>query len=206
MTIRDLFTANTIRFVAVTVVLGAIGSGAWEWLLKPALMNASEFGLNIATLGMKTFKNSLYKEIALGFHEEPSVRLYAAVYGFLPSFILGIMGGWFLHTRNPRKESGEVNSADRLAEKLSRPMLLIVTFMLVFSIIQANQMSYVSRAITHFHVLIQIAGPYLSEDQRLSYQSRFAQISSKEDYEKLIAELSALCHNKTLKVPSFSVW
>lgn len=206
MAIRDIFTAKTIRFIAITIVLGAIGSGAWEWVLKPALTSASEFGLDVATLGIKSFKDSLYQEVALGFHEEPSVRLYLAIFGILPSFILGVLSGGFFAVRNSKTENSEKNAVAHLMKWLYRPTLLIFTFMLVFSIVQANQMGYVSRAITHFHVLLQIAGPHLGEGQRLLYQSQFAQISSKDDYEKLVKELSALCREKNLKAPEFSVW
>jgi ABC-type nitrate/sulfonate/bicarbonate transport system permease component len=205
MAISDLLSAKTVRFITVTILLGAIGSGAWEWVLKPALTSVSEFGLNVATLGIKSFKDSLYKKIALGFHEESSVKLYVAVFGFLPAFILGILTGFF-RGRNRSNEPGAPNTFDKVMGKLIRPFLIFVIFILTFSVVQANQMAYVSRSITHFHVLLQIASPYISENQRLLYQSQFAQISSKENYAKIVDELTAICHAKNLKTPEFSIW
>jgi ABC-type nitrate/sulfonate/bicarbonate transport system permease component len=205
MAIGDLLSAKTVRFIAITIFLGAIGSGAWEWVLKPALTSVSEFGLNVATLGIKSFKDSLYKEVALGFHEEPSVRLYVAVFGFLPSFILGILTG-FLRGQNRSAEPETTTIIDKVVVKLFRPFLILVIFLLVFAVVQANQMTYISRSITHFHVLLQMTSPYISEHQRLLYQSRFAQVSSKDDYAKVVDELTTICHTNNLKTPEFSVW
>lgn len=205
MTFNEIFTAKTARFVAITIVLGAIGSGAWEWVLKPALTSTSEFGLNVATLGMKNFKDSLYKEVALGFHEESSVRLYIAAFSTLPMFLLGVMTG-MVKARGSLKKKEDPGIFDKVMDKTLKPALIFGVFILVFSIVQANQMAYVSKAITHFHVLLRVASPYLGEDQRLQYQSRFSQVSSKEDYEKLITELSTLCKARSLKIPEFSIW
>jgi len=205
MEFRQLFTAKTLRFISVTILLGAVGSGAWEWLLKPVLMNASEFGLNVATLGLQRFKDSLYKEIAFGFHEEPSIRLYVAVFGLLPAFILGVAIGFF-QASNWHKKGSLNNGYDKLLEKLVRPVLVIMTFLLMFSIIQANQLAYINRAVTHFNVLLRIAGPVLAENQRIQYQSQFAQISSDDDYARIITELTEVCHAKNLRTPEFVVW
>jgi hypothetical protein len=206
MILNNVFNAKTARFVALTIILGAIGSGAWEWVLKPALTTASEFGLNIATLGIKNFKDSLYKDIALGFHEEPSMRLYIAVFNFLPSFVLGILTGIRIFGSQKGQNNEENKVAGKIIDKLTRPMIIVVVFLLVFSMIQGNQMAYIGRAITHFQMLTKIAGPYLTEDQRLIYQSRYSQISSKDDYAKLVNELSVLCKFKNLKTPTFTIW
>jgi len=96
MGIRNLLTWKTSRYVLFTVILGALGSGAWEWMLKPIIRVASNFGLSIATLGLEKFKNSLYADIALGFHEDPSLRLYSVIFRLLPFFILGVIVGAFL--------------------------------------------------------------------------------------------------------------
>lgn len=205
MDFRTLFTNKTIRFVGVTILLGAIGSGLWEWMLKPFLMGASDFGLNIATLGMRTFKDSLYKEIAHGFHEESSLRVSMVVFALLPGFILGVLTG-VLHARKKAAAGLKTTLYDRVMEKISRPMLVLLVFVLVFSFVQANQHAYINRAVTHFHQLLAIAGPYLSEEERMLYKSRFAQISSSDDYASLTAALEDLCRAKNLRTPTFVVW
>ena len=205
MDLRSLFTSKTIRFVVITVVLGAIGSGAWEWVVKPFLMGATDFGLNVATLGVRSFKDSLYKDIARGLHEESSLRLYTAVFAFLPSFILGLLTG-VLHARRKTKAGAEPTAFTRAMEKLGKPILVLLIFLLVFSVVQANQLAYTNRAITHVYQLFAIVDPYIREDERLMYRSQFAQVSSSEGYSKLTAGLEALCRAKNLKFPEFDVW
>jgi hypothetical protein len=205
MDFRGLMTWKTVRFVAITVVLGAIGSGIWEWMLKPMLMGASQFGLNVATLGVHSFKNSLYKDIAHGFHEESSLRLYLAIFGLLPCFILGVITGR-LYTRKRLKEGVESTALDRVFEKLGRPMLILFVFLLVFSVVQANQVAYINRAVMHFNQLLAIASPHIREEERLLFQSQFAQVASSEDYAKLITTLIGICRAKGLNPPEFSVW
>jgi hypothetical protein len=205
MNFRDVLTAKSLRFIVITVFLGAIGSGAWEWLLKPFLMGATDFGLNVATLGVRSFKDSLYKDIARGLHEESSLRLYAAVFGLLPCFILGIVTG-ALQARKKAKAGIATTAFDRAMDKLGMPLLVLLIFALVFSMVQANQLAYVNRSITHVHQLLAIVDPYIREDERLLFRSQFAQIASSEDYSKLTSALEAICNAKALKVPEFAVW
>lgn len=206
MELRTLLTGKTLRFVGITVALGAIGSGAWEWMLKPFIMGASEFGLNVATLGMRSFKDSLYRDIALGLHEESSLRLHTAVFFFLPLFMLGFATGSLRFRTRKSKAEIEATTLDRVMEKLIRPMLVIFIFLIVFSVVQANQLTYINRAVTHFHQLLAIVGPYVREEERVLYKSQFAQISSGDDYAKLTTTLENICRAKSLKVPAFVVW
>jgi hypothetical protein len=202
---KSLLTWKSFRFVLVTVVLGAVGSGVWEWILKPVLSGSSEVALTVATLGITAFKNSLYQDIALGFREEPSLRLYTAAFAFLPSMIIGFVSGIVVAHR--RATSGQPESMfERVIDRSVRPVLLLVIFALVFSVVQASQVAYVNRAVTHFQQLSAIAAPHLSENQRLAVRSRFAQIATRDDYVKLVEELSGLCRSKSLRVPQFEVW
>lgn len=207
MKIKELLTWKTVKFIAVTIVLGAIGSGLWEWLLKPALTGTSDVVLNIATLGLEKFKNSLYQEIAFGFREGPSLRVFSFLYGMLPSFLIGCCVGVFLmRSRLKSAGNGSLVTAQKVVDLMLKPIFLLVTFLLVFSIIQTSQATYINRAITHFNQLSAIAAPYLSEQQRLTSRSAFARISSKADYERVIADLRSVCMKNGVKPPEFSVW
>lgn len=205
MDLRSLLTAKTLQFVAITVAVGAIGSGAWEWVLKPFLMGATDFGLNVATLGIRSFKDSLYKDIARGLHEESSMRIYTAVFALLPCFILGVVTG-ALRARKQAKAGAEISAFHRAIKKLGKPILVLLIFLLVFSIVQANQLAYINRAITHVHQLLAIVDPHIREEERLLYRSQFAQISSSEDYAKLTSALEAIGRSNNLRVPDFAVW
>lgn len=204
MNVRSLLTIKTIRFVVIGVVLGAVGSGAWEWVLKPLLLSATDFGLNVATLGVHSFKNSLYKDIARGLHEESSLRLYIAVFSLLPATFLGVSTGFLLARR--MSTTGMDATLDRAIRVVVKPFFVFLIVLLVFSIVQANQLAYVNRAITHVDQLFEITDPYVRDDERMMYRSQFAQVSSSEDYAKLTTSLEQICRAKNLRVPEFSVW
>lgn len=71
-----------IGFTAA-IFIGAIGSGVWEYVLEPSLKSSSNFILRLATLGIESFKDDLYKEISNGFHERSSLSLlssFSAIY------------------------------------------------------------------------------------------------------------------------------
>lgn len=205
MELRSLISLKTIRFIVITVLLGAIGSGAWEWILKPFITGASEFGLNIATLGIRSFKDSLYQDIGRGLHEESSLRVFTAIFAFVPCFILGAITGT-LAARRRNRNGEETSRLERAVDKIAQPMLILSIFILVFSVVQANQHVYVNRAVTHFNQLLVIAGPYMDEETRILYRSNFAQISSSDDYAKLIGNLEKICRENKLKTPRFAVW
>lgn len=57
------------------LVVGGLGNGVWEYILEPAFAWSLHGLLNIATLGVQSYKDDLYREIAKGFHEESSLAL-----------------------------------------------------------------------------------------------------------------------------------
>ena len=58
--------SKVVLAIVGTILLGALGSGFWEYILEPILQGARDFVLDVASLGMATFKGQLYKEIAMG--------------------------------------------------------------------------------------------------------------------------------------------
>src|SRR6266446_2247870 len=48
-----------------TILLGAIGSGVWQGLLGPALHSLRNWVLDLASLGFRSYKDALYRQIAV---------------------------------------------------------------------------------------------------------------------------------------------
>ncbi len=205
MKLSDVLNTKTLKFTVVTVVLGAVGSGVWEWLLRPALAGSTDFLLSVGTLGMKTFKDSVYIEIARGLHEGPSLRLVSLVFSFLPGFLMGFV--FFLVFAHFRAKANKgplpALGSDRLFAAFA---VAFVVFVSAFSLVQTVQLSYVNRAATHFNQLLIIAGPHLQEAERTLYRSQFAQVATREDYEAIVRSLAELCGKHSLRTPTFDVW
>jgi hypothetical protein len=205
MDIQRILSWKVVRYSIATIVLGAIGSGAWEWLLKPALAGSSEFILNLATLGAERFKNSLYEDIARGFREEPSLRLFSLVHSMVPTLLLGFIVG-VLHTRRQLRRGATPLELNRESDRLAKPVVAMLLFLFAFSIVQSTQVGYINRAITHFNQVSAIAAPYMSDQERLLARSRFAQVSSSKDYADLINSLTLVCKRNGQRTPQFNVW
>lgn len=82
------FTLGTIG----AIVIGAIGSGVWEYILQPALRNGSNAFLELATLGVESFKDDLYQEVAKGYQEKASFSLLLSFNALLVSAYLVACG------------------------------------------------------------------------------------------------------------------
>ncbi len=56
-----------------TIILGAIGSGLWDLVLKSLWFSMSKFFLEIISSIFSSFKSATYKDISKGFHEGSSI-------------------------------------------------------------------------------------------------------------------------------------
>jgi len=91
------------------VLLGAIGSGVWEGLLKPISVYTRDLLLDIISFGFVSYQDNIYKEIAKGFHEAPSTLLL----GHILSLFVVITGMSALLYRD-RKENFKNEEASEL--------------------------------------------------------------------------------------------
>src|SRR5262245_29883165 len=63
------------------VLLGAIGSGAWERILSPLLTYLSGAALRAIGSVSESFKDSIYYDAAEGFHEEAAHEILSMIMG-----------------------------------------------------------------------------------------------------------------------------
>jgi hypothetical protein len=82
-----------LRFLGV-ILLGAIGSGVWEYLIKPITNKSSNIILNIITFNINSFKSQLYTDIAKGYTQDTilSIMLSNLLIFLLCTIILTMIG------------------------------------------------------------------------------------------------------------------
>lgn len=212
---------RTIKYVAPTILLGAVGSGLWDWILKPAASNLSYLLLNITTLGLNKYKNLIYGEISFGLHEKYSIFIFAVVLIILPLFFLMIFAMMFIYMNHQKMKLNYVINKDRSCDttdadkaftaiaKAKKEILFAASFCafgFVFFSINAVQETYVNNAIVYFNRMVTIARPYMGQDKVYMLQSRFAQVGSKNDYEILIEDLRNVCRGHNITYPQFKIW
>ena len=71
------------------IFVGAIGSGVWESILRPLFTSSRDLVLNLVSFGIRSFKDSIYLDIAKGLHENASLELLTLLtFVFLLSWLI----------------------------------------------------------------------------------------------------------------------
>ena len=68
------FSTKAVLGGCAAIVVGALGNGVWQYIIEPGVQGGVSVILNIATLGVQSFKDAIYAEIAIGFHEKQSLN------------------------------------------------------------------------------------------------------------------------------------
>jgi hypothetical protein len=107
-------------------------------------------------------------------------------------------------------------SIDERREELSHLLVklkVVVWFFVVFAVFFASlkvlsgvKYGYVHSAITHYKQVLVVTRPYLSEKEFQLTESKFSQISRKDDYASILRGLYAVCDKNGIKHSTFSPW
>jgi hypothetical protein len=188
--------------IFTTIFLGAIGSGLWEYALKPICLKSTYVFLNIATLGMTSFKNALYLEIAKGLHESTSLTLLSIILSALPGILTGMLIIFYFIHYKKRESIFKIRDSNWFIPCV----ILYALFLFVFTFILLYRESYVNRAITHFRQVLAINEPFLTSQEKNQFISQFSQVSNATDYKLIITKLEEKAKSKNQKIPEFFVW
>jgi hypothetical protein len=216
------------------LVVGALGSGLWQNVFGPALHFVTRWGLDLASLGFASYKNSVYQQIAADNQSEVSTSVLGLVtiiliiattwhakYQFIKnsserSRIQGTLGSLSPGTGSPTTSPEEAHELrGRLERQLrnlrnARRSDTVVSVLLVICLVGAlivwNKFSYVNSADAHYHHVLRIALPYLAAGEQAQIDSDFAQIRTRKDYVKVLSKLESQCKAHGLTVPEFDPW
>jgi large-conductance mechanosensitive channel len=214
------------------IAVGAVSSGVWQYIMDPLLSSGSRLILNLATLGMDSFKNDLYREIAKGFYEKASSALYSqfnilftlASIGF--SIFLVIKTKELIQRklemmeelkRLEAQEEKNIRSIEEIredlrntrAERFLKAIYIFLVLNLVFlsaQFVTSKRDKYVNLAIAHYSQLRKIVSPYVTQTELMTLDSRFSQIQSAKNYKALISEMSGTARQNGAYVPEFEIW
>lgn len=238
------FKKKAILGLIGALIVGGLGNGVWEYVFEPAFTWSLSGILNVATLGIQTFKDDLYGEIAKGFHEKSSLSLANSLYYWVG---YGVAFGSFLFTRKTKdlvssiatlnKEIDELedtangssepsepdkdlhtrisNLRSRVQKQAPKTVLLHKAAYLLFvfgiaffgwMIIGGAKDRYINTAIVHYKQSLAIVAPLATGKELSTFESRFALIASKSDYEALITDIEHVGDRGGLKLPDFKAW
>lgn len=196
-----------------SILIGALGSGVWEYLLKPFFSHSINFILDVSTLGMDKFKNSIYEEVSKGFSEKNSISTYSFITMIYLGFLFMMILILFRKIKNKKINLDEEDNAPKELnnsyQKLIRRFyilssLSILLFMIIM--VQNIKLQYINTSIIYYKQLLNIVAPYISEQEIKIYNSKFSLIKNKEEYEKLVDELYDISYDNKLEFKKRDIW
>ena len=203
MNISQHLTKKKLLWLAGTLLVGALGSGLWEAIIKPGMLWFGTLMLNLGTLGLSSLRDGMYADVAKGTYERAGVMLLSIATGSLCGFLTGpLIVGLLLRNRG---ENGLPTSA---VVRIIRKNWALTAVPLIFSMIffvNLFRVSYIIRASSYADQLIRIVGPYVNDKERLELQSELSQISNRDKYIQLTDKLKRIAVENKASVPVFTV-
>ncbi len=213
--------------ICATIVLGALGSGLWDVALKPVFAWIGRAILTGLTFGFASMRDSYYVDVARGQNDRASlwlasVSVIAGIYFFTAMFAyrrgrrkgrLAAKEDWKrIEAKFPSQEARlaavdmEAMRLNREIEKLERIGILLAVLVISFLLFRVISLEYVSSAASHFEQDFAICSPYISETDRLFIRSQYAQMRSRDDYNRLLQRLEDVAHSNGVSLPEFTPW
>jgi large-conductance mechanosensitive channel len=218
-----------IGAVAVKIVVSNLSDS----LVMPALHSVSRWVLDLASLGLASYKNGVYKRIAADDQSVSAYNAYLTVWIVYALMMFAYVVYAFYWTSGHRRQVEHALKAisdappnpepeistDALRQKLrgvlksqGRQRLILYCFSLFLGValvsdfISMTRLSYVTSADAHYHQVMRVVSPYLDAHERAEVESDFAQVGSRDEYVRLLSKLEGQCkaHGKT--VPKFDPW
>ena len=204
MKLSEHLTKKNLLWLAGTLLIGALGSGLWEAVVKPSMLWFGTLMLDVATLGLSSLRDGMYQDVAKGTYERAGVMLLALATGILCGFLTApIAAGRILRKRDESSRPGSATA------RMFRKNWVLVTFALAFTMIffvSFFRISYIVRASNYADQLARITAPYFSEEDRLMVQSELAQVETREDYIRLVERLRKVASENNASVPDFAIY
>jgi hypothetical protein len=221
---------------AIGAIASAIASNAlWDFLFKPLLLFTQNGVLTLTTFGIQRFKDAIYIEIAKGHYDRASEALFLIFTGFLFALAVSAIAILFLLISRLKQRSQSISSrlnaietgtvivkpstieslrvrladAEQFGRSSSRLFFAntaLITFTIVIGLIITVRVTYIGHAVAYYEQLIAIATPYLTDDKEKRTASEFAQIKTRNDYERIILELRSVVEMNGQSVPQFDIW
>jgi hypothetical protein len=201
--------AKKLATLGGALTIGVLGSAMWEGI-KPLLNWLSSLLLTVATLGISSYRDSIYKDAAVGIDERTSsITLLLALSLLLSLPIVSLARGIGLLTSATGREPDRLQEhfSAGLARIVKRNSLKITNVAMAFVIVVVgNREIYVSRTSAYARQLQDIAAPFLDDQSSETIRSRFAQARTKKEFAELVDSLERIIKKRNAYFPERSLF
>ena len=163
-----------------TLIISILATFLYDIFLKTLLIDFFSWLLDFFCTTRDSF---IYQEVAKGFHDQAALRIFSLIIGFA----MGIYCVFLIRKTSKGK---------KFEEKSKKDSIFMVCFIIFFFCIQAIQILLVNQLITDYNQKLNIATPFMSDQERNLSISRFSSIKDKENYDRLIMELDQIINNQ----------
>lgn len=210
---KHKFLKWIIWFLGV-LVIGGLGSGFWEMLLKPILSYTSNVVINYLVSISVNLSDDIYKSISFRNLYSVQIQIYnlmVLIFGILAIFMFGVIPKLIKFIKDNYLNFGTCIAKNEEVQKLEFKeykiirlhmiMIFLMTFLVfIVGAFDVMKSQYISKKVFEFEYMLKVNSDVLNDDQLKQIESKFAQIRNSEDYEKIIKSLQeiALKNNKKL--------
>jgi len=195
---------------AGAVCFGIVGNALWDGI-KSFSRPLGHVFIAVVTLGVKSWQDSIYKEISRGGREE---ALLAVLFISIMLFMSLVGEVWFNRFRemkrmerrwqelgilSPRLPEQRKPAQDQDFSRDVKTMRRLLTcgivahsFVISWFLIKFITLSFEIHKIDVVEQELSAIGPYLTSQQALEFRSRFALIKSEEDYDSLVSDMGRI--------------
>ena len=201
--------AKKLATLGGALTIGVLGSAMWEGI-KPLLNWLSSLLLTVATLGISSYRDSIYKDAAVGIDERTSsitLLLALSLLLSLPIVILARGIGLLSSATGREPDRLQERFSAGLARIVKRNSLKITNVAMAFVIVVVgNREIYVSRTSAYARQLQDIAAPFLDDQSSETIRSRFAQVRTKKEFAELVDSLERIIKKRNAYFPERSLF
>ncbi|MFN2475308.1 MAG: hypothetical protein ABR526_03085 [Chthoniobacterales bacterium] len=202
-----------IASTAATLVVGALGSGLWSVVFEPVGSLILRNALSVATLGISAARDDTYQRAAAGFTDRSSHALlsFLAAFVMVLPFILLALKSLVIKAVERRQNLSAVDAEareQRRANSWRTVNLLIAAESLIvgFAVIQIFLTLYSDDVVSAFRQELAVIAPYITPDERVMYEARFASVERREQFVTLLDELNGVAERHGAKRSKFAPW
>lgn len=211
---NKIFSYIKSSAIISALIIGIIGSALWEKVISPLSSFIFLQVLNLSSSISETFSDDIYKSVASGFHEEPSIMLLSLITGVFIALSVTILLHIFANKNeaqylyedideptfdSDKNETYIIQKLKAKTKKLnhkSKILSIIISISTIFYIIfffyVLGRITYINLTITKTLNNIEILSPYISDHDYKMMKSKFHRIQNKVDYDSLNSEIENL--------------
>lgn len=201
-------TRENVKYVLVTVLLGAIGSGLWNYAGEPLLKWISATYISAAQKLNSGYYDYLHSEIGKGTNSQVELltaTLSMAIFILLILLSTLIMRFQFLSTEAKTISSSERNSAIKVIDLLFYIGILAAIIFFFGIVSTVIKQTYRTDAVIFIERSLDIIAPKIDQQKNIAMRAQYRSIESANDFYVLHDELITLGKENSLKLPEFDV-